>query len=434
MMDRNDTDQTLIESLIGFIDALPVLPVVFHKIVELLQKEQTTAKEIAGVINMDTGLAARILRLANSARYSLPNPVTTVEHAVALVGFTEVKNLAMALKFVSTFPDGDENVLERGLFWEHSLACGILARILSENLMDISPGEAFTGGLMHDMGKLVLDAHFQGPWKNAIRHAKNTGRPLEDSETEIMGMPHTKVGEMLATHWGLPDIYKKAILHHHTPPDKTLVSPKDLRYARLICAANTIAQWLDIAVEGYTKPRYLTADEMKLLGIGNDSLDSILDKTLGELVQWKRLLGYGEGEKSYEKEIKKPEDVNAEPVHPDIWYIGPPKPLVPSPKLILESMGYTVFTSKWEERILDLTPTVPCRAVVMDLGAVRIEAKKFVRFLSLFRGACRSPVVIVAPNGPELPKSLQKYSIYCYRKLLNRGVFLKALQFVDGLH
>ena len=433
-MDRKNTDQTLIESLIGFIDALPVLPVVFHKIIELLQKEHTTAKEIASVINMDTGLAARILRLANSARYSLPNPVTTVEHAVTLVGFTEVKNLAMALKFVSTFPEGDENVLERGLFWEHSLACGVCARILSESLMDISPGEAFTGGLMHDMGKLVLDAHFQGPWKNAIRHAHKTGWPLPDSETEIMGAPHTKVGEMLATHWGLPDIYKTAILHHHSPPDKTQVSPRDLRYAKLICTANAIAQWLDTATDGYTKPRYLTDDEMKLTGIGCDSLDSILGRTVSELVHWKRLLGFGKGDGSPGDENGETDDANAESVHPDIWYIGPPKPLVPSPRLILESMGYIVSSSKWEEKILDLTSGVPKRAVIMDLGAVRIEAKKFIRFLSLFRARCKSPVVIVAPNGPELPKGLEKHNIYSYKKLLNRGAFLKALQVANGLH
>jgi HD-like signal output (HDOD) protein len=168
--------------------------------------------DVGKAVAADPAIALKALRLVNSAYYGLGQRVTSVEHAVNLLGIKVVKNLVYTATVFDTFKDGADYV------FRHSIACGVAMRALVESgpqAYDIGHEEAFVYGIVHDSGKLVLQEHLPEEFEKANQLCLTEGIPIFEAEQRTIGVDHAVLGAALAQNWKLPDELVQAIGAHH---------------------------------------------------------------------------------------------------------------------------------------------------------------------------------------------------------------------------
>lgn len=201
------------ESIIG----LPTLPTVVAKMITLVDNPRTSASSLARLIASDQALTARVLKLANSAYYGFSREISTVNMAIVVLGFNTVKDMGLSLSVFDAFKSGKQNEsFDLNRFWEHSIACGIASRMLARTYLPRYTGEAFVAGLLHDIGKVILNQYFQPEFMQIIS-LQNEGMSLEEAENTIIHTHHAQIGSWLAEKWNLPRIISRALLYHHEP-------------------------------------------------------------------------------------------------------------------------------------------------------------------------------------------------------------------------
>ncbi|MBN2242124.1 MAG: HDOD domain-containing protein [Acidobacteria bacterium] len=202
---------------------IPSIPLVLIKIIQALDQDTSTAKQLEELIMHDPALSARILRLANSAFYSFRSRVKTISHAITLLGINLVTSLAIGINIFDTFIKGakSEAALINQL-WTHSCAVGVLARKVWM-LKSSSQKEtefAFLCGLLHDFGKVVFFKTYPGKYGSIFASEKTeSDKTISGLEEENYGVDHAVVGEMLAKQWGFPRELAGLIRKHHDPSE-----------------------------------------------------------------------------------------------------------------------------------------------------------------------------------------------------------------------
>lgn len=200
---------------------IPSIPLVLIKIIQTLDEAKSSAKQLEELILHDPALAARILRLANSAFYSFRAEVKTISHAISLLGLNLVTSLAIGINIFETFRKGaGTEALLINRLWTHSCAVGVLVKeIWTRRSGKGKEGEfAFLCGLLHDLGKVVLFKTYPGHYGSVFAVAKSEEDPaIYSYETANYGADHASIGEMLAKQWGLPPELATVIRKHHDP-------------------------------------------------------------------------------------------------------------------------------------------------------------------------------------------------------------------------
>jgi HD-like signal output (HDOD) protein len=199
------------------IQKLPVLPQVTLKITDRIQKPSADLIEIAGLIESDPGLSAKVLRLANSSYYSIPGGVTEIKKALQYLGLTTISQIVLTTSVVGTFRALGLSDFPLSEFWKHSFATGLAAELAAREIHDpkLSSKEAFMGGLIHDLGKLVLLEAYPNQLQQIISDAKTHSTSFYETELKLKFFPHTDLGSLLASHWNLPEAIRLGIRHHH---------------------------------------------------------------------------------------------------------------------------------------------------------------------------------------------------------------------------
>jgi putative nucleotidyltransferase with HDIG domain len=190
---------------------LPMQQASGARLLPLLDDELVGAQEIGRIIETDPAMTARILRLANSAFLGLPNPVVSASHAVCVVGFSVVRSIAAST--AAGLFDGSRSSLPAD-FWGHSLRAAAGSSIMAR-YVKIHPGDAFSAGLLHDIGQALL---FRLDPPTCRRLAQSTTPDSAEylaAERELFGMDHAEVGAIALNHWGLPDDLVEAVHRHH---------------------------------------------------------------------------------------------------------------------------------------------------------------------------------------------------------------------------
>jgi putative nucleotidyltransferase with HDIG domain len=194
---------------------IPTLSVVVQRVMELVNNPKTSAPQIAEVLKRDQVLTAKVLRLVNSSFYNLSTEVTDVSRALAFLGFNSISMLVLGTSVFSSFEIRSApyfNVLE---FWRHSLASAIAAEMIARKLKVSKPEDAFTCGLLHDIGKIAMFKVAPDDLKLIVNKAKSDGISFLDAETALEFPGHTVIGERLAEKWQLPVMIRKTIRYHH---------------------------------------------------------------------------------------------------------------------------------------------------------------------------------------------------------------------------
>jgi HD-like signal output (HDOD) protein len=200
------------------LDDLPQFPAIATKLLRVLSHDDASVQEVGGLIRADAALASAVLRMVNSALYAVPTPVTGIERALVVLGFDELKRLALALSVKSCFQNAMRLDLMRGV-WRHSLACAMICEDLS---VACSPTQSrddrtYTAGLLHDIGRLGMFAAHPREYAELLTAAKPEADILE-RERQVLGADHCQAGAWLAAKWDLPAEIRSVAAGHHEPP------------------------------------------------------------------------------------------------------------------------------------------------------------------------------------------------------------------------
>jgi len=199
---------------------LPSLPHILVKLMEACNDENGSLGDIADILTNDPSLCSKVLRLVNSAFYGLASRFEGIDQAVAYLGTTAVKNIAICSAVYQAFNShkGD-SAFSLKVFWWHSLKCALLSRIFSKEVAYGSPDEAFVAGLLHDIGKLVLWVNFSEKYTELIKKYENRPEMLAAGEGQL-GATHSQIGAWLLDQWKFQSLVSDSALYHHEPLER----------------------------------------------------------------------------------------------------------------------------------------------------------------------------------------------------------------------
>ncbi|MFD2366777.1 HDOD domain-containing protein [Pseudoduganella sp. GCM10020061] len=207
------------EQLAGAMDDLPSLPVVVMELLNSIEQEDVDIAVLAKKVSHDQALTAKTLRLANSSAFGLQLKVTTIQQAITYLGFQATRNLITAAALTGCFAENRCAGFDHKAFWRHSIATAACARILARQ-MRLNQDIAFTAGLLHDIGRLVLVSSFPDKYAQAIEYRKRTDCTLLEAERAVLGADHMTAGAALARHWNFSETMTLPIALHHEPESK----------------------------------------------------------------------------------------------------------------------------------------------------------------------------------------------------------------------
>ncbi|MDO5576205.1 MAG: HDOD domain-containing protein, partial [Fibrobacter sp.] len=186
-----------------------------------------------------------------------------------VLGFNTVKDMGLSLSVFDAFKNikGTGN-FDVSRFWQHSIACGIASRMLTRNYRTRYAGEAFVAGLLHDIGKVILNQYFHDEFMEIIRLA-SSGTEFDAAELEVIGTGHAQIGAWLAEKWNLPKIISSAILYHHDPWN----SPEEKLFNAIIMLSDYLCHVSDYSYSGRNSPPLLQAEMWEIFQKDNIPVD-----------------------------------------------------------------------------------------------------------------------------------------------------------------
>ncbi|MFQ6047775.1 MAG: HDOD domain-containing protein [Phycisphaerae bacterium] len=239
LMDRRQLLNRLHRSL-----ELKAMPAVLHQIMSLTSSARVSIDQVAEAVKQDQAISLRILRLANSSLYARGAPLQDIRRAVLRLGLQTIRELVMSIAVIGQFgpKDAPEEALDRRYFWEHGLGCALIACELARACQSGQSERAFTAGLLHDVGRVVLDEFFAQPYQQVLEFARQRQMPLEWAELKLLSMTHADVSQQLLTQWRFPAHLIAPIAGHHlSVGNMKRYVPSDIQIVAIVALADRLA-------------------------------------------------------------------------------------------------------------------------------------------------------------------------------------------------
>jgi putative nucleotidyltransferase with HDIG domain len=235
---------------------LPALPDTAMTGMQMMDNPRVNARELQSVIARDQALTARILKIVNSAMYCFEREVSTLSHAITILGLDTVRSILVAAAVQQVFPSGSAGSkdLTTRLFWEHSLGAAVAAKVIAARTGYPVVEEAFTCGLLHDMGKMVLLKNRSTLYREILSEVYRGGATFQEAEQQTFGFTHAHVGALLAQKWHFPQQLVEATLYHHD----CLAAPRHRILAAIAALADASMIFLEV---GFQKNKSLQLAE-----------------------------------------------------------------------------------------------------------------------------------------------------------------------------
>ncbi len=256
--------------------SVPVLPELADHVIRMALEEDVSVARLAGLIEKDQALTARILSVANSSYYKRSRDICTVRDAVVVIGIDSVRTLALGVSVLDIFPTEKDTGLDYKDFWRHCMACGLFAEALMESTSRELSAKAFCAGLLHDIGKLVLDRMHPHDYARVLQEAREGIRPLMEIEEEHLGTNHAEIGRDVLAYWKLPQVYQEGIWCHHGPVKVT--GDEQYRISGIVHIANILAHMTCEGASGNNYPQEVSSPLLKQFGIQAELLDRLIEK------------------------------------------------------------------------------------------------------------------------------------------------------------
>jgi putative nucleotidyltransferase with HDIG domain len=264
-----DSIKPIADDALQAIDAIRPIPQVALKVLRIIEDGTYEIDKVSGEVKKDQVISARTIQLCNSAMFTKRHDVVSLDHALVFLGQELFIKLVISAAVQSYYSQsGNGYSLCKGGLYHHAIGTAMVAEKIAAMTEKALPGVAYTAGLLHDIGKVVLDQYITGAYPMLYREFQNRQSEIIDVETKILGMDHTRAGELLAQKWSLPASLTNAIRFHHRPEESDSGDP-----------LTTIVYLADLLMS-----RFHSGLELERMGVKNlsDQL-SRLDLSTGQL-------------------------------------------------------------------------------------------------------------------------------------------------------
>lgn len=238
-------DRPVLRDIVGEDVALSSLPDVYFKIMDVIKSPVSSAASIAKVVSTDPNLSLRLLRLVNSAFYGFPVPIRSISRAIAIVGIRELSSLALAASTMSAFSHIPSEYVDMRSFWRHSIACGVISRVLASHRKIHRDETFFLAGLLHDIGRALLYIKLPSWMGHALGVSRFFRLPLLEVEKRLLGFDHGQATFRLLSQWNIPEPILGLASWHHEPEKHD--KPEE---AALIWLADWMANGMKVGSSG----------------------------------------------------------------------------------------------------------------------------------------------------------------------------------------
>jgi two-component system, cell cycle response regulator len=275
---------------------LPTLPIIATKLLALTAQEDTTLTDIANLIAQDVGLSTKVLRVANSAFYSFPQQISSINQAVSILGINAVRSLVLSFSFLSMGKGQKKSLFDFEQFWERSLVEAAGAKLILEQVANADVEEAFTCGLLQNIGELALATTLPQEYNEILQRITDSkaGDSLESNaeesvlELEVIGMTHAEVGYEVAKAWGLPESLLLPIQHHHAPQTYQGKNQRYKQTIRAVYLANILSKlfYSDTPEQYHKQFRNESKQLLGLKVLGVNTVLKMIDKVIDQSAQF----------------------------------------------------------------------------------------------------------------------------------------------------
>ena len=274
-------DKANLKKIVDQISGLPTLPAVISKVTQLMQNPKVSANEVGQAIASDQALASKILKVVNSSFYGFPSRITTITHAIVILGFNAVRATALSASVFSTFGKSDqETSFDRQGYWKHSVGVGSASKIIAKKLQMKEVEEAFLAGLMHDIGKVILDQFLHESFEKVLGVVRTKNCLIIDAEKEILGgISHCDIGGWLGKKWNLNEEFIHIIESHHTPSSAS----NYFKMCSIVHVANAISRIMELGCSGDNLISKINPAAWKQLNLPPDSLPQLFKEIAEEV-------------------------------------------------------------------------------------------------------------------------------------------------------
>lgn len=276
-----------IEDLTASVKEIPALPAVAARVLQLTDDPSSTLKELNDVIAQDQSLATKVLRLANSAYYGFPRRISSINEAIILLGFSTIRSLVLAASVYNVLGRPLEGyALEPGELWRHSQACAMGARLIAQRVKYRYLEQAYTSGLLHDIGKVILSHHLKGQYHQVVEKVRQERLSFIEVEEEILGFNHATVGARVAENWNLPVELVESLEYHHHPG----LASKNQRLACITHVADALCMSMGVGL-GIDGLHYsFDAKAVESLALSDEDLQQVMSLLADNLIDGNALL------------------------------------------------------------------------------------------------------------------------------------------------
>lgn len=223
------------------IDVLPTFPAVVGEVISVIEDPMSSAADLAK--NMDPSMASEVLRIANTAYFGTRSfrKIVSIEHAIAIVGLEQISQIILHMPFLSMMQGEGEH--DREMFVRHSMICGILSRVVSRTLHAGDEHSVYIGGLMHDIGAIVIYRYFHDEWAAIKRLVHEGGVARVRAEEEVLSCDHGMIGACLLSMWNIPQTVTDAVMYHHRPE----MAKENTWNTKIVDVGNRFAKKIDLS-------------------------------------------------------------------------------------------------------------------------------------------------------------------------------------------
>ena len=260
-----------IDLLIGEIDKLVSLPDVYYRLEALIEQPNSTITDFSNVLSCDPDLCARILSLANSAFYSFPASIESVDKAVQIIGIRQIRELVLATSIIKVFSKMPLGMINMRSFWEHSVAVGMMAKAIGQYCNITQPERFYVAGLLHDIGRLVFYIKLPGLMHDLLVQREVKEEFLFVLEQDSLGYTHAEAGGRLLESWRVPVSIHEPVSFHHNPADSH-------DFTQVTAAVHVADAWVNKYQVGSSGERFMSPINdfaLDQLNLKYDELDEI---------------------------------------------------------------------------------------------------------------------------------------------------------------
>lgn len=259
-------DQKRVQRILSSVYNVPTMPQIILEVSKLIDNPKTSASILGRIISNDQGLVTKILTIANSPLHGIPRRVSTIDFAIVVLGFNQVKNIVIALSMMETLKVLGNKRFDQKKYWLHSILTAAAAKKIADDLGYQTSGEVFTAGLLHDLGIPIIYKYFNKEYKEIVTSVNKTDITYLEAEEKFLGITHQEIGRYLVDRWNLPVSIADVISFHHKPS----LAENNKELIALVHLADYMTKKLLIGEFNWDENNSLDPEVIEILRLGDE--------------------------------------------------------------------------------------------------------------------------------------------------------------------